>query len=398
MEVSRQYKSRFTAAVIKQAYDEFKSKYCRLRDYAKATTFEVHKGNDTVKLSSLREFLAEIPNTDGYRLSHHAEGRSFWVDCMYGSGTHVSIQLAKKKDIDSILEIFNSYEVAKTAEAVENSYEANADTMIPTSFKQRMSKSKYYYGTRFAGHVVRKAYDLFLSDVSGKHGSSSVYLTLKIGIGNEEWSYNNVDEFFAELPNAHSFVISDSRNNGTFRVSCDSRNMTSVSIEMTERAKIQRVFEVFDTNAASSIVKTEREPITVFIGHGRSQQWRDLKDHLREKQGIKIEAYEIGPRAGLSVKEVLQKMLRSSSFAILVLTGEDMQADGEMHARENVIHELGLFQGKLGFLRAIALLEDGVSEFSNILGINQLRFSKGNIKEIYGDVIATIRREFEEEE
>jgi predicted nucleotide-binding protein len=108
-------------------------------------------------------------------------------------------------------------------------------------------------------------------------------------------------------------------------------------------------------------------------------------------------AYEIGPRAGLSIKEVLEDMLNKSSFALLVLTGEDEHADGEIHARENVIHELGLFQGNIGFTRAIALLEEGVKEFSNILGINQIRFSKGNIREVYGDVIASMRREFEAE-
>ncbi len=88
-------------------------------------------------------------------------------------------------------------------------------------------------------------------------------------------------------------------------------------------------------------------------------------------------------------------MLDESSFALLVLTGEDIHTNGELHARENVIHELGLFQGRLGFTRAIVLLEEGVKEFSNILGINQLRFTKGRIKETFGDVLATIRREFE---
>jgi predicted nucleotide-binding protein len=97
------------------------------------------------------------------------------------------------------------------------------------------------------------------------------------------------------------------------------------------------------------------------------------------------------------VKEVLERMLNESSFAFLVLTGEDIHQDGGLHARENVIHELGLFQGRLGFSRAIALLEDGVKEFSNILGINQIRFSEGNIRATFGDVLATIRRELIQE-
>lgn len=115
---------------------------------------------------------------------------------------------------------------------------------------------------------------------------------------------------------------------------------------------------------------------------------------MHDQHGLEVVAYEIGPRAGLSVKDVLDAMLNASSFALLVLTGEDQNVDGEWHARQNVIHELGLFQGRLGFTRAIALLEEGVQEFSNILGVNQIRFSKGNIRETFGDVVATVRREF----
>jgi predicted nucleotide-binding protein len=41
----------------------------------------------------------------------------------------------------------------------------------------------------------------------------------------------------------------------------------------------------------------------------------------------------------------------------------------------NVIHEAGLFQGRLGFERAIILLEDGCEEFSNIQGYGQISSS-----------------------
>jgi predicted nucleotide-binding protein len=69
-------------------------------------------------------------------------------------------------------------------------------------------------------------------------------------------------------------------------------------------------------------------------------------------------------------------------------------SSGDLRARQNVIHELGLFQGKLGFPRAIAIVEEGIETLSNLDDVQQLRFSKGNIAEIYGDVIATLRREF----
>ena len=102
-------------------------------------------------------------------------------------------------------------------------------------------------------------------------------------------------------------------------------------------------------------------------------------------------AYEVGARAGHGIRDILEDMLREST---LVMTGEDETIDDNVHPRLNVVHEAGLFQGSLGFSRAIVLLEEGTQEFSNIHGIDQIRFSIGNIRETFGDVVATIHREF----
>jgi predicted nucleotide-binding protein len=71
-------------------------------------------------------------------------------------------------------------------------------------------------------------------------------------------------------------------------------------------------------------------------------------------------------------------MLDTSAFAILVLTRENRHADKRWHARENVIHELGLFQGRLGYEKAVILMEAGVERFSNIDGLTYIEFSKGD--------------------
>jgi hypothetical protein len=39
------------------------------------------------------------------------------------------------------------------------------------------------------------------------------------------------------------------------------------------------------------------------------------------------------------------------------------------------------------------MLEEGTEEFSNIAGIQQIRFAKGNIREAFGDVLAVLKRE-----
>jgi predicted nucleotide-binding protein len=57
------------------------------------------------------------------------------------------------------------------------------------------------------------------------------------------------------------------------------------------------------------------------------------------------------------------------------------------------VHEAGLFQGRLGFERAIVLLEEGCEEFSNIHGLNQLRFPKGNVRAVFEQARAVLERE-----
>ena len=130
----------------------------------------------------------------------------------------------------------------------------------------------------------------------------------------------------------------------------------------------------------------------IFIGHGRNQACRDIKNHLVEKHGYKVKAYETGARAGHAVRDILNSMLEDSSFALLVHTKEDETAEGNMRARQNVIHETGLFQGKLGFPRAIVLLEEGTEIFTNIAGVEYIKFTK--IEETFGDILATLKREF----
>ena len=86
-------------------------------------------------------------------------------------------------------------------------------------------------------------------------------------------------------------------------------------------------------------------------------------------------------------------MLDQASFAFLILTAEDEQANGKVHARMNVIHEVGLFQGRLGFERAIVLLEEGCEEFTNIQGLGQIRYPKGQISSIFEDIRKVLERE-----
>ncbi|MGN9811547.1 TIR domain-containing protein [Micromonospora sp. BQ11] len=125
---------------------------------------------------------------------------------------------------------------------------------------------------------------------------------------------------------------------------------------------------------------------TIFIGHGRSLLWLQLRDFIRDRLQLGWEEFNRVPVAGLTVVDRLSHMLHQCDFAFLVLTGEDEQRDGTLRARQNVVHELGLFQGRLGFDRAIILLEEGCEDFSNVAGLQQLTFPVGKIMAVAEEI------------
>ncbi len=131
----------------------------------------------------------------------------------------------------------------------------------------------------------------------------------------------------------------------------------------------------------------------VFIGHGHSLIWKELKDFIQDRLRLSWDEFNRVPAAGVTNIARLSEMLDAAAIAFLLVTGEDEIADGTVQARMNVVHEAGLFQGRLGFSRAIVLLEEGCAEFSNIQGLGQIRFPKGNIKTAFEEVRLVLERE-----
>lgn len=99
------------------------------------------------------------------------------------------------------------------------------------------------------------------------------------------------------------------------------------------------------------------------------------------------------PVAGVTNIARLAEMIDASGVAFLILTAEDEQVDGGVVARQNVVHEAGLFQGRLGFTRAIVVLEEGCEPFLNIEGLGQIRFSAGHVSAAFEEVRRVLERE-----
>jgi predicted nucleotide-binding protein len=268
-----------------------------------------------------------------------------------------------------------------------------------------MNKSKQYSQASLDANAI-SALVAYLEATGGKQAPFTEP-SLAVRRGNEKWRLSSVAEFLAEIRHGYAYASIDLHRE---KLALDitawnhpDKPYIDIAVGGSTREDIEKYFQKVEEVVDRCRVPLPPVPVeppptpVVYIGHGKSNQWRDLKDHLTDKHGLRVEAFEVGSRAGHAIRDILDEMLEKSTIAFLVLTGEDEGVDGAIRARENVIHELGLFQGRLGFPRAVALLEDGTNEFSNLHGIQQIRFARGNIREVFGEVLAVIRREFGEE-
>lgn len=137
------------------------------------------------------------------------------------------------------------------------------------------------------------------------------------------------------------------------------------------------------TTKSGTTTTSPKKTACVFIGHGRSKIWARLQIFLQNDLQIKTVSYESESRVGESIIPILEEMLDRATYAVLVLTAEDQTNAESKRARQNVIHEAGLFQGRLGFDRAVLLVQRGIEGFTNVDGLQYIPFTDENIEETF---------------
>ena len=258
-----------------------------------------------------------------------------------------------------------------------------------------LSKTKVYPGTKFAPETIERGFNAFRERLPPEPGRTIGFDFSTVLPNDEAWTLDTAQEFYAQYR--------DDIKSGTARASHGPTAQMAVQFTrerepgearvftmLATRADLEAVFEVFESAVADSQIVYRP---TVFIGHGHAQSWRELKDYLRERQHILVQDFNTDPTAGYGVTEVLQQLVRTSSLALVVHTAEDEQPNGSVRARENVVHETGLFQGALGFRRAIVVREQSCEPFSNVAGLQEVRFGT-TIREAFSEVADVINREF----
>jgi predicted nucleotide-binding protein len=230
--------------------------------------------------------------------------------------------------------------------------------------------------------------DTVKSDASRWEAAVDAALTQTFGAGTPEFRrYSGAKEFHYPLSMARP-VPHEVVRESLFKCRTSSLKLLHEVVTFLKQEQ-----ELANATPVSARPEPSRKPSNIVIGHGRSPEWLKLKDFLKDRLGLPVDEFNSVSVAGVSTVARLSAMLDDAAMAFLVMTAEDEQLDGKMRARENVVHEAGLFQGRLGFKRAIVLLEDGCEEFSNIHGLGQLRFPNGHIEAQFEEVRRALERE-----
>jgi len=143
---------------------------------------------------------------------------------------------------------------------------------------------------------------------------------------------------------------------------------------------IDQIFEIRANSELMMPLQSNGRGIDrVFISHGTSKEWLEVQQYL--EKDIKIATLELAqqPNMGRTVLEKLYQESCNCNSAVILMSGDDIDSDGTIKARENVLHEIGFFQGKYGLNRIILMHEEDVNIPSNIHGVVYTPFTKGNI-------------------
>lgn len=141
-------------------------------------------------------------------------------------------------------------------------------------------------------------------------------------------------------------------------------------------------------------IKSVKIPKAIFVGHGHNPLWGQVVNFLRDNLKCpNVIYFEKESRSGQHIGEILKGFTDEAKFAVIIMTAEDETIEDKIRARQNVIHEIGFFQGKLGFEKVAILKEDIVESFSNIDGFQYIEFSKNNIKQTFFELQEMLKRE-----
>ena len=144
---------------------------------------------------------------------------------------------------------------------------------------------------------------------------------------------------------------------------------------------VRDINQIFEIRANSELEQPKQEVLRrVFISHGHSNDWRRVQPFI--EKDVELPTIELAqePNAGRTLIEKLIDNAERCDSAVIVMTGDDFTQQDEARVRENVMHEIGFFQGSYGRTFVILLYEEGVNIPTNLSGVAYIPFPKDSIE------------------
>lgn len=150
------------------------------------------------------------------------------------------------------------------------------------------------------------------------------------------------------------------------------------------KKNLNYILEVRANSRIGEKEKAQEEKESIFLSHGNSEEWYKVQSYLEKVLGYQTIELAQQPNLGRTVIQKLDEESSKCNSAIIVMTGDDDIGGEEIRARENVLHEIGFFQGKLGLNSVVLLHEEDVNIPSNIHGLVYVPFPKNTVEATFG--------------
>lgn len=256
-----------------------------------------------------------------------------------------------------------------------------------------MRYTRIFKRTLFTEAVIRKVVEMMES----KAGRGHANVALRINREDHKWNLDTLDNFFEEYNHGFNRMNFSQMFGHHYNLEMGTTAMDydfEVSITSPNKSDIQEIIaflaEHHEDCSIDKLYNSLKKPF-IFIGHGRKNDWKDLRDHLRDLHNYDVRFYESCDRSGGYLFDNVYEMITGSKISILVLSNDDMMEDGTMRARQNVIHELGMAQVIHGIKNTLVVIEEGCDWPSNIQGIACFPYAK-SIRAINGDIVSALEK------
>lgn len=336
-----------------------------------STIFRTYKGMLISSYVDESDFFENLTENQNYEINYEISV----------SGEITTLKYERKSLFVNIQVKFDNDWLGKLVELIKTSLKKE-EIEEPDSVTLNKTRELKYEYTKFDIKQIKSIFDKHLQNTKDLH----VYLKIEVDKKTEE--YVDIEKFNEHYANEFdSFEVSFIANT-TYICLEGTKKYSKIFLTVNDDT-FQYIKKEIDLLAEKSKIKKENK---IFISHGHSKTWKTFKDHFETTypDEFKFDYYEKRPKNSEYFYNTIIDKIGNCIGAIVFLTPENTFEDKTKHARDSVIHELGLCQMKHGKNNVIIVVMSNCEEPSNIHGMNQIRTYKINSK--FSEIYASLRK------